>query len=97
MGSIVLAGVELGPRTIVGANSVVTKSFPCGYCVIAGNPAKIVKHLNREEVVEYKTEKEYYGYVPEDHFEKKRSKYIDQEAWDQLNTEGSGPVTNSAE
>ncbi len=40
--SVLLPGVELGPRTIVGAGSVVTKSFPQGNVVIAGNPAKII-------------------------------------------------------
>lgn len=43
MNSIILPGVTLGEHTIVGAGSVVTKSFPNGNCVIAGNPAKIVK------------------------------------------------------
>ena len=43
--AIILAGVVLGPRTIVGAGSVVTKSFPEGYCVIAGNPARIIKQI----------------------------------------------------
>lgn len=38
--SIILQGVELGPLTIVGAGSVVTKSFLEGNVVIAGNPAK---------------------------------------------------------
>jgi len=33
----------------VGAGAVVTKSFPEGYCVIAGNPAKLIKHLNKTE------------------------------------------------
>lgn len=42
---VILPGVELGPRTIVGAGSVVTKSFPGGSVVIAGNPAKIIKNL----------------------------------------------------
>lgn len=43
MNVLILAGVELGPSTIVGGGSVVTKSFPEGYCVIAGNPAKVIK------------------------------------------------------
>ncbi len=40
--SILLPGVTLGERTIVGAGSVVTKSFPQGNVVIAGNPARVV-------------------------------------------------------
>lgn len=39
---IILPGVVLGERTIVGAGSVVTKSFPDGNVVIAGNPATII-------------------------------------------------------
>ncbi len=46
---VILAGVVLGPRTIVGAGSVVTKSFPEGYCVIGGNPAKVIKNLNQKK------------------------------------------------
>ena len=30
-----------------GAGAVVTKSFPEGYCVLAGNPARKVKDLDR--------------------------------------------------
>ena len=77
MGSIVLAGVELGPRTIVGANAVVTKSFPEGYCVIAGNPAKVIKLLERDKFVPENPEYEFYGFIPAEKFEKKRHKYID--------------------
>ena len=49
MGAVVLPEVELGDFTIVGAGAVVTKSFPDGYCVLAGNPAKIIKHLDKEK------------------------------------------------
>lgn len=43
MNSVILPGVVLGEHTVVGAGSIVTKSFSEGYCVIAGNPAKIIK------------------------------------------------------
>ena len=45
MNAMLLPGVTLGPHTIVGAGSVVTHSFPDGYVVIAGNPAKIIRKL----------------------------------------------------
>lgn len=45
MNSTILPGVTLGEGTVVGAGSVVTKSFPQGHCVIAGNPAKIIREL----------------------------------------------------
>ena len=52
MNSIILPGVCLGDHTIVGAGSVVTHSFPEGFCVIAGNPAKIIKMLSPERFCE---------------------------------------------
>jgi acetyltransferase-like isoleucine patch superfamily enzyme len=45
--SKVMPGVKLGNWTIVGAGSVVTRSYP-GYCIIAGNPAKIIKIYHHE-------------------------------------------------
>lgn len=45
MNAVILPGVHLGPHTIVGAGSVVTKSFPEGNCVIAGNPAEKKREL----------------------------------------------------
>lgn len=52
MNAVILPGVELGDHTIVGAGSVVTKSFPKGFCVIAGNPAKIIKELDKHYLFE---------------------------------------------
>lgn len=48
MNCVILPGVTLGEKTIVGAGAVVTKSFPRGHCIIGGNPAKIIKYLNME-------------------------------------------------
>ena len=45
MNSVILPGVTLGEHTIVGAGSVVTRSFPEGYCVIGGNPARLIRNL----------------------------------------------------
>lgn len=47
--TVILAGVEIGPRTIVGANSVVSKTLPPD-TVCAGNPAKVICTL--EEYLE---------------------------------------------
>ena len=43
--TIVLPGVEIGPRTVVGAGSVVSKSLPPN-TVCAGNPAKVICTLD---------------------------------------------------
>ena len=40
MNSVIMPGVILGPKTIVGAGSVVTRSFPEGHCTIVGSPAR---------------------------------------------------------
>lgn len=45
MNSMIMPGVVLGSRTIVGAGTVVTHSFPEGNCVICGNPGRKMKDL----------------------------------------------------
>lgn len=77
MNSIVTAGVVLGPRTIVAAGAVVTKSFPDGFCILAGVPAKVVKYLDKECFQPWHLENEYYGYIPKEKFESVRTKYLD--------------------
>lgn len=46
MNSVILPGVTLGDNTVVGAGAVVSKSYPEGNCIIAGNPAKIIRYVN---------------------------------------------------
>lgn len=43
---IILKGVTIGARSIIGAGSVVTKSIPAD-CVAAGNPCRVIKSLNK--------------------------------------------------
>lgn len=45
--SIVLPNVTIGRNAVVGAHSVVTRDVP-DYCVVAGNPARIIKRFNFE-------------------------------------------------
>lgn len=42
--SIILKGVTIGARSIIGAGSIVTKSVPAD-CVTAGNPCRVIKKL----------------------------------------------------
>lgn len=77
MNSVITAGVELGPRTIVAAGAVVTKSFPEGFCIIAGVPAKKIKDLDKELFKPWTYENEYYGFIPKEEFEKNPRKWLD--------------------
>ncbi|NCS32003.1 acyltransferase [bacterium] len=41
---LLLPGVEVGTRSIVGAGSVVTRDAPSN-AIVAGNPAKVIKQI----------------------------------------------------
>ena len=47
--ALVTKGVTIGKNSIVGAYSVVTKDVPAN-CIVAGNPARIVKELSDEHI-----------------------------------------------
>ncbi len=42
--TVILPGVRIGSRAVIGAGSVVTKDIP-PRCVAAGNPARVLRHL----------------------------------------------------
>ena len=44
----ILGGVTIGDGAVIAANSVVTKDVPA-YSVVGGNPAKIIKKMNKED------------------------------------------------
>jgi acetyltransferase-like isoleucine patch superfamily enzyme len=47
-GAIILPGVTIGESAIVGAGAVVTRDVP-SFTVVAGNPAKVIKPVDRPE------------------------------------------------
>lgn len=42
---VVMKGVRIGENTVIGMNSVVTKSIPAN-CIAAGNPCKVIRPIN---------------------------------------------------
>ncbi len=68
MNSVILPDVVLGDFTVVGAGSVVTKSFEEGYCVIGGNPARVIKRLDRSKCNIFENKYKYNGFIRSDKF-----------------------------
>jgi acetyltransferase-like isoleucine patch superfamily enzyme len=48
--AIILPGVEVGHGAVVGAGAVVTKPVP-PYAIVAGNPARLIRHRFSEAVI----------------------------------------------
>ena len=44
-GALILAGVEIGSRSVIGAGSVVTRDVPAGVLAV-GNPCRVVRKLS---------------------------------------------------
>lgn len=45
-GAIILPGVTIGARSVIGAGSVVTRDIPSD-CVAVGNPCRVIKYTNK--------------------------------------------------
>jgi maltose O-acetyltransferase len=43
-GALILPGVRIGSRTIIGAGSVVTRDIPDGV-LAAGNPCRVIREI----------------------------------------------------
>jgi acetyltransferase-like isoleucine patch superfamily enzyme len=48
--AVILPGVRIGSRAVIGAGSIVTKDIP-PRCVAAGNPARVLRHLTELDEV----------------------------------------------
>jgi len=53
---MIMAGVKIGDGVIVAAGSVVTKSVD-EFCIIGGNPAKIIKLRDKEKILKLMSHK----------------------------------------
>ena len=49
-GAIILPSVTIADHVVIGAGSVVTHDISESYVLVAGNPAKIIKHISKEKL-----------------------------------------------
>lgn len=72
----VLPNVILGDFTIVGAGAVVTKSYPNGFQVLAGNPARVIGQIDKGACIEHRSAHEYHGFIRKTDFPAYRDKVL---------------------
>jgi acetyltransferase-like isoleucine patch superfamily enzyme len=51
--AVILPGVTLGRGSIIGSKTIIAEDVPA-YCVVAGSPAKIIRHLKPDDSDEIK-------------------------------------------
>ena len=51
LSALIFKGVTIGRNSVVGGGAVVTRDVPSN-CVVAGNPAKVVRRFTKEEIEE---------------------------------------------
>lgn len=64
-GATVLSGVTVGDGAVIGNGSIVTKDVP-PYAIVAGNPAKILKHRFDEGIIDKLLEIRWWDWEYED-------------------------------
>lgn len=63
--SVIMPGVKIQNGAIIAAYSVVTKDVPA-YCVVGGNPARVIKKRFDDEMIELLEELKWWDYDKED-------------------------------
>jgi acetyltransferase-like isoleucine patch superfamily enzyme len=76
-GCKIMPGVILGDHTIVGAGAVVTKSYPEGYSIIGGVPARLIKNIDPDKCIDYELNPKYYGYLNESQYALFKKKWFE--------------------
>lgn len=56
---IVLPGITIGNGSVIGAGSVVTNDIPSNV-IVAGNPARVLREINKEDEIKWKSLREEY-------------------------------------
>lgn len=51
VGTVILPGIEIGPESIVGANSTVSRDIPPN-CIAFGSPAKVFRYLKESPLLQ---------------------------------------------